>query len=98
MIEQPSGGCGDALVEGDTHLALGNDTGSHVQNDRPCSGGNAQAKRIGPDPSGSATRWRHRTAEAVVVDGGDKGKASESCPLCILSEPTDMTTLAQRAG
>src|SRR5205085_1199288 len=75
LIEQPALRGGDALVEDDAHLALGDDAGADVEDERIAGRGGAEADRVGADAALDAARRRDAAAEAVVVHRRHEGES-----------------------
>ena len=75
-VEQPALGHRDALVEGDAHLALGDDAGADVEDDRVAVGRDAEAERVGADAAPRRRAGRRRRPKPWLLTVARKASAS----------------------
>lgn len=89
-IEQPARWCRKPLVEENSYLSFGDDTGADVEHHGISFGWNTNAQRIGADASHFAARGGDAATEAVVVYRGHERHLVASGSFRVLAKPSNV--------
>src|SRR5262249_43246324 len=84
-----------ALVEGDTHLAFGDNAGADVEDDWLAATRRSQAEWVGADAGLGPAGRSDAATETVIVDRRDEGHALVSGLLGVLPQTADVSAVLE---